>query len=133
MLFLDILTFLGHLHPLIVHLPIGFLLLAALLNVLAYFKRYEQIGHAIPLVLLAGFISAVFACLFGYLLSQTGDYDVDQLGRHRITGIILAIFAGLVWLLTVPRVKMLLPVPRRLFSLFLLGVAILVSYSGHLG
>src|SRR5260370_18779549 len=97
---LDILTFLGHLHPLIVHLPIGFLLVAALLNLLSYSKRYSHLGHAVPFILLAGFISAVLACIFGFLLSQTGDYDADLLEKHRIAGIALTVLSGLLYLLT---------------------------------
>src|SRR5882757_9544910 len=107
MLLLDIQTFLGHLHPLIVHLPIGFLLLAGLLNALSYRKKYAALGHAVPFILLLGFISAVLACLFGYLLSQTGDYDAEQLGRHKLTGIVLAIFSGLICMLTIPRIRRL--------------------------
>jgi uncharacterized membrane protein len=38
----DIVLFLGHLHPLLVHLPIGLVLLLAFLEVLARSSRFEQ-------------------------------------------------------------------------------------------
>ena len=75
MILLDITTFSGHLHPLIVHLPIGFILLAVVFNILSYRKKYESLKPAIPITLLMGFISAVLACIFGYVLSTSGDYD----------------------------------------------------------
>lgn len=39
MILANIFTFAGHLHPLIVHLPIGFILLAAVFNILSYKKE----------------------------------------------------------------------------------------------
>lgn len=126
MLLLDILTFLGRLHPLIVHLPIGFLLLAALLHLLSYSRRYAHLARAVPFILLLGFISAVFSCLFGLLLARGGDYDADQLDKHKIAGIGLAVFSGLIYLLNKR-------MPARLFTFLLLAMVVLVSYSGHLG
>lgn len=126
MLLLDLPTFLGHLHPLIVHLPIGFLLLAALLDLLSHSKRYIHLGHAVPFILLAGFISAILACIFGFMLSQTGDYDADLLEKHKIAGIALTVLSGLLYLLT----KKL---PARIFTFLLLAMVVLVSYGGHLG
>ncbi len=123
---LDILTFLGHLHPLIVHLPIGFLLLAALLHLLSHHHRYAHLVRAVPFILLLGFISAVFSCLFGLLLARGGDYDADQLEKHKLAGIALAVFSGVLYLLA-------RKIPARLFTFLLLAMAVLVSYSGHLG
>lgn len=124
MVLLDIAIFLGRLHPLIVHLPIGFLLLAALLHLLS--RRKKQLEHAVPFILLLGFISAVLACIFGYLLSLTGTYDIDQLTPHKNSGIALAIFVGLLWLFQ-------RRMPPKLFTALLACMVLLVSYSGHLG
>lgn len=124
MVLLDIAIFLGRLHPLIVHLPIGFLLLAALLHLLS--RRKKQLEHAVPFILLLGFISAVLACIFGYLLSLTGTYDIDQLTPHKNSGIALAIFVGLLWLFQ----RRMHP---KLFTALLACMVLLVSYSGHLG
>ena len=69
---LDIVTFLGHLHPLVVHLPVGFLLLAFIFELASYIKKDLQLKQAIGFILLLGFIAAVLACIFGYLLSLNG-------------------------------------------------------------
>ena len=133
MTLLDILTFSGRLHPLIVHLPIGFLLLATLFNLLAYTRRFRYLQQAVPITLLAGFAAAVLACIFGYLLSLRGDYDVAALGNHKVSGISLAAISGLLYFTTTPFFRRELPVPRQLFSVMLAGLVVLMSYSGHQG
>lgn len=88
---LDITTFMGRLHPMIVHLPIGFLLLAVVFELMSYLSRFRYLKTAVSITLLFGFISATAACLLGYLLSLSGDYEYFQLNRHKLTGIAVAI------------------------------------------
>jgi uncharacterized membrane protein/mono/diheme cytochrome c family protein len=130
---LDIPGFLGHLHPLVVHLPIGFLLLAIMFDLLSYHSRYAYLKAAVPVTLFAGFISAVAACIFGYLLSLSGNYDDTTLSNHKFAGIILTIISGLLFLVTTPKGKSLITVPAKLFSLLFLGLAVLMAYAGHQG
>src|SRR5690606_20613056 len=126
---LDILTFFGRLHPVVVHLPIGFLLLAVLLDLAAWNPRFHYLRQAVPFVLFLGFVSAVGACLFGYLLSLTGDYDAVLLNRHKISGIILAVGAGILLWIRI-RISSFSP---RIFSGLLVGMMVLITYSGHQG
>jgi len=130
---LDIFTFSGHLHPLIVHLPIGFILLATLFNLLSYAKRFAYLKQAVPIALLIGFIAAVLACVFGYLLSLKGDYDVDALSKHKLSGISLTAISGVLYFTTTKFFLKEIPLPRPLFSLLLTGLVVLMSYSGHQG
>lgn len=126
---LDILTFFGRLHPVVVHLPIGFLLLAVLLDLTAWNPRFHYLRQAVPFVLFLGLLSAVAACLFGYLLSLTGDYDTVLLNRHKVSGIALAVGAGaLLWI----RIRMSTFSPQ-IFSGMLIAMMALVTYSGHQG
>ena len=133
MILLDILTFSGRLHPLIVHLPIGFLLLATLFNLLSYTRKFAYLKQAVPITLLAGFASAVLACIFGYLLSLRGDYDADALNNHKLSGISLAAISGLLYFTTTSFFRKEIPVPRPLFSILLICMLALVSYCGHQG
>src|SRR5574339_148717 len=100
MILLDLLTFLGRMHPLIVHLPIGFLLLALVFDGASYLKKYAYLRQAIPFMLLIGFTFAATASVLGYLLSLTGDYDDQTLNNHKLSGIFLTMTAGLLYLLT---------------------------------
>lgn len=133
MILLDIFTFTGRMHPLVVHLPIGFLLLAVLFNLLGYVKKFAYLRQAVPLTLLVSFGAAVLACLFGYLLSLKGDYDQDTLTGHKLSGVLLAAVTGLLYFATTPFFLKEIPVPRVLFSVLLVGLVVLMSYSGHQG
>jgi len=133
MIFLNISTFSGHLHPLIVHLPIGFILLAAVFNILSYSKKYENLKSAVPVALLMGFISAVLACVFGYVLSTSGDYDQNVLRHHEFSGITLAIISGILYFIATDHSGKMAFIPGKIFSIILVGLVVLMSYSGHQG
>lgn len=133
MVLLDIAAFSGQLHPLIVHLPIGFLILAMLFELVSYSKKYEFLKASVSLTLLLGFIAAVFACIFGYILSLSGDYDYQELNNHKISGIALALGTGLLFLLVSDPVKKLIEIRRSVFSGLCIFIVALVSYTGHQG
>src|ERR1700685_4683932 len=84
------LQFLGHLHPLLVHLPIGILLLACLFLWQSRKDKYAHLKPVIILILFLGMISAIFSCISGYLLSRTGDYDENAVLLHQWMGISVA-------------------------------------------
>jgi uncharacterized membrane protein/mono/diheme cytochrome c family protein len=84
---MEILLFFGRFHPLLVHLPIGFLVIAFLLEVFSRKPRYAGFQPAVAFVLLLGAGSAILSAGLGYLLSLAGDYDGAVLGRHQWLGI----------------------------------------------
>src|SRR3546814_10621423 len=55
----EIVAFIGSWHPLLVHLPIGMLIMAFLLEWLARKERYAALRPAVNVVLLAGCITAI--------------------------------------------------------------------------
>lgn len=129
----NILTSLGRLHPVIVHLPIGFLVLVAILDVASYKKRYTQLGNATPFVLLLGFIAAVVSCVFGFLLSRTGDYDETILVRHQVWGILLTAVAGGLYLIRAAAIQRNLNVSRSVRTALSLVILVMVVFTGHFG
>lgn len=84
------LQFFGHLHPVLVHLPIGILLLACLFIWQSRKDKYENLQHVIRIILFWGMISAVASCITGYILSQSGEYDDDLVSLHQWMGISVA-------------------------------------------
>ncbi|MBL7829115.1 MAG: hypothetical protein JNJ57_20940 [Saprospiraceae bacterium] len=78
--------FLAHLHPVLVHLPIGILLVAALFDWLSIKKRYEYVGPAVPWLLRFGAVAALLSCGTGWLLAQEGGYGADTLQQHQWLG-----------------------------------------------
>ncbi|MGK0185608.1 MAG: putative membrane protein, partial [Verrucomicrobiales bacterium] len=95
----------GTLHPLVLHLPIGIVILVITMEVLGWlsFGRYKP---QTTLALGIGLLSAVAAVSLGYLLFMTGDYgkgDLDRdIGRHlwgtiAFTALLAAAFAAKIW------------------------------------
>ena len=121
------LTFIGRFHPLLVHLPIGILLLAILFSGLGRWERFRHLRDVVGFTLLMGTLAAIFSCVTGYLLSLSGEYDFVLLNQHRNLGIAVAGWGVLMLLLnkTTWGKKWGL-----LFNLILLG---LVGGAGHLG
>ena len=73
----------GRFHPLLVHLPIGILLLAALFQLLALKPKYASLHAATSIALFWGMISAILSCISGYLLSLSGDYEEELVDTHK--------------------------------------------------
>jgi len=83
----DNVLFFGHLHPLLVHLPIGLILLVAVLEFLALFPRFKYANSNAGLILALAVPAAAIAALCGWLLSQAGGYQDKLLTWHKWTGI----------------------------------------------
>lgn len=129
----DFVLFLGRFHPLVVHLPIGFLFFAFLLEVYSKWKKTPMLLSAIPLALLSGAITAAIACILGYMLSMSGDYDEDALDIHFWFGIATTVVALLAWLIRIGKIKLqsLKSVKANISTLTL--IVILLSITGHYG
>ncbi len=93
----DFVLFLGRFHPLVVHLPIGFLFLAVIVAILSRRPNFQQLEGSLDFILLLGGISAVMACVLGFMLSQGGDYHADTLFWHQWLGIGLAAISVLLY------------------------------------
>jgi uncharacterized membrane protein len=124
---LSVTEFIGHLHPVLVHLPIGILLLACLFLWQSRKDRYAHLQPAINIILLLGMISAIAACVTGYLLFQTGDYDDDAVALHQWLGISVAVVSMLTFFC---RRKIALQKWQLPLALILV---ILIFITGHLG
>ncbi len=87
----DWVKFIGPFHPVVLHLPIGIVSLALVLEVAGVFSKNKPNSGAGSLVLGLGAASAVVAVIAGFLLYQGGSYEqTDVLGRHLWGGIIFA-------------------------------------------
>jgi mono/diheme cytochrome c family protein/uncharacterized membrane protein len=87
----------GHLHPVLVHLPIGIFLLWAVLELSTLFSARPALGwlpaidSRLRIFLLAcGALSALLTAAAGWLLARGGGYDAALVREHRIFGLLLA-------------------------------------------
>lgn len=89
--------FLGRFHPLMVHLPIGFLFLAILFHFLGKRTQFQFLKQALPFSLFLAAISAFAATVLGLLLANNGSYEWSTLNWHRWSGIALTVSSITAW------------------------------------
>ncbi|MFD0798664.1 c-type cytochrome domain-containing protein [Maribacter chungangensis] len=121
---------LGRLHPLIVHLPIGFILLGLLLQ--WHDRKTKQYNILIALVYKWAGISAVFACITGYLQYLGEGYAFDTVKWHLWSGIATALFSFLMYA-KLAKLNAMATFAKIPISTFSIVFFILLSYTGHQG
>src|SRR5690554_750567 len=129
----DLILFFGRFHPLVVHLPIGILFLAAIMALLSRKEKFSNLAPALDFVLLLGAISAGIACVFGWMLSSGGDYAQDSLFWHQWMGILLAVLSFAIYWLRTRKWKRSggFQFKNRRLAFWLL--LLLIAFTGHLG
>jgi hypothetical protein len=88
--------FLGRLHPIAVHFPVGLLLFAAFMELFTLNKFSSTLRPGIYMLVIAGAISALLSAFLGYFLSTDGEFD-DYLSIHQWLGISTAFLGIIVW------------------------------------
>lgn len=121
-------TFVGRLHPLIIHFPIALLLMAFAFEVLARRSRFIELKAAVLPTLLVGWVGAVFSVLTGIVLSGEGGYEDVPLAYHRWAGIATAAVSTLVVL-----AKWRFSSRKPLIMVLFITLTLLVVIAGHLG
>ena len=84
---------LGRMHPLLLHLPIGF---AVFLLVFYYFRKdidTDSFQKIFRTLLNLTAISASIVALFGFFLSKEGGFDENNLAVHKWVGVAVSIFS----------------------------------------
>ena len=129
----DFALFLGRFHTILVHFPIGLLLIAALLEALVRLPRFAHLNAAIPVLLLAGAAGAVVAMLAGLYLALGGGYDEDTIYWHKRLGIGVAIGAFLVVGLKTRAHPGAAAGRRKTYLVVLVVLIGAITVGGHLG
>lgn len=129
----DIVLFFGRFHPLILHLPIGFLSLAFVLEILSRYDRFRAYRPAVGLALFLGAASAVVAAILGYMLAQGGGYGEELLSLHQWLGIATSVLAIVAFVLYSQRDKQESPVLNKVYIATLSGMVLVMMGAGHFG
>lgn len=128
----DWITFIGRFHPLWVHLPIGFLVLAILLKVYGDWRKSDSYREAVSFSLFLGTGSAAIAASLGYLLSQSGGYEGNLLDIHQIGGWATVLLAGLAWGMSRATRAFSTAVQYPVYGFLLVALSVTGHYGGSL-
>jgi uncharacterized membrane protein len=109
----------GHIHPLILHLPIGFGVL--LLGLFGIKKQLASFDVLAEFLLLITAIFSTSTAIFGLFLAKEGGYETNALDCHQWSGVLVS-FVYFIWVL----------IRRNLVVGALLGFVALVI-AGHTG
>jgi len=123
--------FFGHFHPVIVHLPIGMLIIAAILEFISRKSKNDVLEPAIAPILWWGMISALIACILGYLLASSGEYDEDTLFWHQWMGIGVAVVSLGAWYMKKNWQND--DTMKKVYVPSIYALVILITVTGHLG
>ena len=129
----DIIFFLGRFHQLVVHLPIGFLFLAVLLEIISIKPKFEKYRPVLSFVWLVGAISSMLAVGLGLFLSWSGGYDDVTLSWHKWSGIFLMFISTVRFFLGRKKIKSFHFLGEPFKKLTVALVAVLLLFTGHLG
>ena len=121
---MDVLSLIGRLHPMVLHLPIGIFMFVFFMELYARFKQTSKFTDAIGFGLLLAAFFASISCLTGWLLSDSGDYAGDLVWYHKWGAIIFTAFS---WILYAVHGRSKSYFPLLCFSI--LGL----TYVGHQG
>ncbi|MEJ2113133.1 MAG: FN3 associated domain-containing protein [Flavobacteriaceae bacterium] len=119
---------LGRFHLLLLHLPIGALLITFFLDIIGRIKKNypsQIIRYALGFTV----FFAILTCILGYLLSLQGGYGERVLNIHFWTAVVTAILACILFILSLMTSK---KVKRMVFPIFVLTI-ISICITGHYG
>jgi len=129
----EIILFLGRFHPLLVHLPIGFLLIAFLLEIISRWPRFKGYQQAVVFILVLSVLSSGLAAGLGYLLSLGGGYDETLLARHQWMGLGMTGAAVLALLLKIRLLGHSSRLQSWVYEITLTLAVVLMAGAGHYG
>ena len=91
------LSWTGHFHPLLLHLPLGIASFSIILWLLKRNFSGSSFNEIYELTLSISAVSSVFTALLGLFLSKGQDYDAVMLRNHLWSGVALSFFSWFSW------------------------------------
>ncbi len=125
--------FLGRLHPLMVHFPVGLVVFAALLELFTIKHFSSKLRPGINALVLAGVIASAVSVVFGLLLAEDGEYGEELLSLHQWTGIATLLLVLLSWSRLRAANKKPIPPTITAYRSFLFLGALGIAVAGHFG
>ena len=90
---LGVLTFMGRLHPMIVHFPIGLIYGALLFEFVAWKSNASKFFAGTKMLVFTGAFTSILSVVLGLILSRTDSYGSNVLSLHQWIGIATMVLA----------------------------------------
>jgi uncharacterized membrane protein len=130
----DVRAFLAPFHTVTLHLPIGFVMIAAILEGYHFLRPSRPLRQAIGLVLACSAAAAVVVVLLGIFRAEGGGYEPETLEHHRWYGIAVG---ALTIVIAVVHPLVFRSVGGKtgpaLYRVLLIGDLVLLTIAGHGG
>lgn len=114
----------GKLHPLLVHLPIGIILLAMVLKIYSRYRYQQEIKTLMPFLLKMSFAACLLSGITGFVLHLSGEYDDILVHNHLYAGVGLTLMT-LVMIFTLNH--------KKINDVVWFVTCVLLFITGHLG
>lgn len=127
-----VLQLMGRFHPLLVHFPVGLLVVALFFECLTIGGKRPGLREGITWMIYIGTLSAVLSALSGWFLKTQEDYSGQIVNYHQYLGIATAVLASITLFLLRKTAKEKIP-NFLLYRSSLVLTVTAVTIAGHLG
>ena len=122
-----LLNLIGRFHPLIIHLPIGFILIGLLIEINS--QKFKSSNKILKFIFLWSSITCLISVLTGFLQYQSEGLLWESIQGHFISGII-TLLLSVAFYFYLNKSKPFIAIPRKLYTICIF-VNLLIT--GHLG
>lgn len=126
---MDLIHFLGRFHVLVLHLPIGIILIVAVLDWRSRKERFRGLAPAADFLWAAAALTAVATVVLGFMHFSEGGFEGRSAHLHRFFGTTVAVLSVLIWLFR----RRSLPAYQRLQPYTTGLMLAVVTLTGHYG
>lgn len=124
------LQFLGHFHPIAVHLPIAVLILVPLVELAGRTRYFPNLLSAVDFLLGVATCGAIGAVALGWCLARSGSYSGSLVTQHMWGGVSVAALAWLLWFF---HARSIGSRPNLAYLVALIATVPLVTFTGYRG
>ena len=119
----------GRFHPLLVHLPIGIIILGFLMELASRTQKWKHLKKAIPFVLQMAVLFSILAWFTGWIMPKEGAFEENLIGLHFWFAVAMSVVTLITYLLSLTKNA---KYQKLYFPSFCLTI-ILLSLTGHFG
>ena len=126
----NIVDYIGRLHTVVLHLPIGIFVLGFILQYLTP-KKFTVHEQLLSVVFITGWITAVISWILGWMHYLSGDYGANAIAWHKWSALFFVMVSGALMIYYLRRKKQVW-VKTFYHALFVLTM-ISMTMAGHFG